>query len=101
MASKVDVQGIIQYGRQALEYLPETEINWRSLTTMVLGDAHAYEGDTTAAYRSSNRGIEGLEGDRQYLLVTGWGNLKLASTLRHKVVTGNHRDLSATDAVSK
>ena len=83
MASKMDLQSIIQYGHQALEYLPETELNWRSLTTIVSGDAQAYMGDTTAAYETRIEALKAWEaiGNIYWILVA---NQKLASTLRAK-----------------
>jgi LuxR family maltose regulon positive regulatory protein len=47
-----DVPGIIQHARQALLYLPQQDLTWRTLAAIVLGDAHLFKGDMTEAYRA-------------------------------------------------
>jgi len=53
-----DVPGIIQHARQALEYLPQQDLTWRSLTAIALGDAHLFKGDMTEAYRARLEALE-------------------------------------------
>jgi LuxR family maltose regulon positive regulatory protein len=38
-AYRCDIPGIIQHSRQALEYLPGQDLNWRSAAAITLGDA--------------------------------------------------------------
>lgn len=40
-AYRGDVAGIIQHARQALEYLPEQDLTWRSIAAMALARAIA------------------------------------------------------------
>jgi LuxR family maltose regulon positive regulatory protein len=47
-----DVPGTIQYSRQALEYLPEQELTWRSTAAIALGDAYGIQGQMAAAYQA-------------------------------------------------
>ncbi len=44
-----DVPAIIQFSRQALEYLPDEKSMWRSAVAIVSGDAHSLSGDLAAA----------------------------------------------------
>ena len=45
-----NIQETIDYSRQALNYLPEQDVTWRSLAAMPLGDANMFKGDIAAAY---------------------------------------------------
>jgi LuxR family maltose regulon positive regulatory protein len=45
-----DVPAIIQYASQALDYLPEQDLSWRSTAAIALGDAQGFKGDMVAAY---------------------------------------------------
>jgi LuxR family maltose regulon positive regulatory protein len=47
-----DVPALIEYGRQALEVLPEEDLIWRSIAAIALGDAHGFRGDMPAAYQA-------------------------------------------------
>jgi LuxR family maltose regulon positive regulatory protein len=80
-AYRGDVPGIIQHARQALEYLPEQDLTWRSIATNALADAHAYKGDMTAAYEARFEALKACKaaGDIYLNIIT---NLKLAITLR-------------------
>ncbi len=76
-----DVPGIIQYSRQALEYLPEQDLTWRSTVTIVLGDAYSFKGDFVAAYRARLESFEmSKAAGNIYLFLIA--SLKLAITLR-------------------
>jgi LuxR family maltose regulon positive regulatory protein len=44
-----DVPAIIQFSRQALQYLPDEKSMWRSAVAIVSGDAHSLSGDLVAA----------------------------------------------------
>ncbi|NIV40686.1 MAG: LuxR family transcriptional regulator, partial [Anaerolineae bacterium] len=47
-----DVEAMALHGRQALEYLPEQELIWRSNAALALGDSQGFRGDVEAAYQS-------------------------------------------------
>jgi LuxR family maltose regulon positive regulatory protein len=78
-----DVPGIIQYSRQALEYLPEQDSVWRSSAAIALGDAYSFKGELAAAYRAR---LEALKASKAagniYLILIA--SLKLAVTLRQQ-----------------
>jgi LuxR family maltose regulon positive regulatory protein len=80
-AYRGDVPGIIQHARQALEYLPEQDLTWRSIASMALADAHAYRGDMIAAYEARFEALKACKATGDiYLIIVA--NLKLAITLR-------------------
>jgi LuxR family maltose regulon positive regulatory protein len=78
-----DVPGTIQYSRQALEYLPEQDSNWRVTATIALGDAYSLGGELAAAVRVQ---LEALEASKAagnlYLMLIA--SMKLAVTLRQQ-----------------
>jgi LuxR family maltose regulon positive regulatory protein len=76
-----DASGIIQHARQALEYLPEQDLTWRSTVSIALGDAHSVKGEMVAAYRAQLEALEACKaaGDVYLVMLT---TLKLATTLR-------------------
>jgi LuxR family maltose regulon positive regulatory protein len=78
-----DVPGMIQHANQALEYLPEQDMTWRSLAAFTLGDAYSYLGDMAASYQARAEALRACEGagDVYYTIVAG---LKLASTLKEQ-----------------
>ena len=78
-----DVQGINQYARQALEYLPEQDLTWRSTATVALGDAYSFNGELTAAYRVRLEGVEASKaaGNIYMILIA---SIKLAITIRQQ-----------------
>jgi LuxR family maltose regulon positive regulatory protein len=78
---RADVQGIIQHAHQALEYLSEQDLTWRSITAITLGDAHGFKGDMTAAYEARLEALKACKaaGDIYCILVA---SNKLAITLR-------------------
>jgi LuxR family maltose regulon positive regulatory protein len=47
-----DVPAIIENSRQALEYLPQQDLTWRSTAAIALGDALGFKGDMVAAYKA-------------------------------------------------
>ncbi len=78
-----DVPGIIQHASQALEYLPEQDLTWRSITAIVLGDAQLNKGDMNAAYEDRLDALNACKaaGDIYFVMVA---NLKLALPLREQ-----------------
>jgi LuxR family maltose regulon positive regulatory protein len=78
-----NVAGMIQHSNQALEYLPEKDLTWRSLAAFTLGDAYSYMGDMSASYQARAEALRSCEatGDVYYTVVAG---LKLASTLKEQ-----------------
>jgi hypothetical protein len=47
-----------QNSRQALEYLPERDLTWRSAATVALGDAYSSIGELATAYRGRLEALE-------------------------------------------
>ena len=76
-----DISRIIQQARQALEYLPEQDLTWRSIAAMTLGDAYNFKGDMTAAYEARLEALKACKaaGDIYFIMVA---SLKVAMTLR-------------------
>ncbi|MCO6453459.1 MAG: hypothetical protein J5I90_21940 [Caldilineales bacterium] len=76
-----DAQGIIQFASQALEYLPEQDSTWRSISSIVLGDAYGFEGDMRAAYTARAEALQicRRDGMTYYSMLA---SMKLAITLR-------------------
>jgi LuxR family maltose regulon positive regulatory protein len=78
-----DAPEIIQHARQALEYLPEQDLTWRSTATVALGDAYSFVGDLAAAYRVR---LEALEASKAagniYMILIA--SVKLAVTMRQQ-----------------
>jgi len=76
-----DVPAIIQYANQALAYLPEQDLTWRSSVGIVLGDAYGFQGDMVAAYEARLAAVQACRasGDIYFEMIA---NLKLAITLR-------------------
>jgi LuxR family maltose regulon positive regulatory protein len=78
-----DVAGIIQYARQALEYLPEQDSGWRSTAAMALGDAHSIQGEMAVAHRARLEALEASKatGNIYLIMLT---SLRLSVTLRQR-----------------
>ncbi len=78
-----DVPGIIQHAKQALEFLPEQELTWRSTVAITLGDGHSIKGDLAAAYQAQLEALEAckMSGNDFLLLIA---NANLAVTLRQQ-----------------
>jgi LuxR family maltose regulon positive regulatory protein len=76
-----DVPGIIQYAHQALDYLPEGDLTWRSTVAIALGDAYRTKGDLMAAYRAQLEALEACKvaGDIYLVMLS---NLKVGIILR-------------------
>jgi LuxR family maltose regulon positive regulatory protein len=76
-----DVQGINQYSHQALEFLPEEDLGWRSAATVTLGDAYSFSGEITEAYRIRLEALE-LSKAADNIYMTLISSMKLAVTMR-------------------
>jgi len=78
-----DVPAIIQHARQALAYLPEQELTWRSTAAVALGDAYGLKGDMVSAYQARLEASKVCKaaGNIYFLLVA---NSKLAITMREQ-----------------
>jgi len=76
-----DVPGIIQHSHRALEYLPEHDLTRRGLAALVLGNAHGFKGNMTAAYQARFEGLQACKASGDIFLVM-LANLQLAITLR-------------------
>ncbi len=78
-----DVPGTIRYSRQALDYLPEKDLTWRSTAAIALGDAYDIKGEMAAAYqtRLDAMATGKAAGD---IFLSMLANLKVAVTLRQQ-----------------
>jgi len=78
-----DVPGIFQFSRQAIEQLPKQDLQWRSIATLALGDAHFVKGEIDKAYRVQREGVETSQAiGCNYMTLCA--NLKLAITAREQ-----------------
>jgi LuxR family maltose regulon positive regulatory protein len=78
-----DITRTIRYARQALEYLPEQELPWRSAALITLGDAYASKGQMVAAHEArSDALVTGKASGDIYILIIV--NLRLAEILRQQ-----------------
>jgi LuxR family maltose regulon positive regulatory protein len=78
-----DIPAINKYSRQALEYLPEQDLTWRSTATVALGDAYSFAGQTAAAYRVRSEALE-LSKAAGNFYMTLIASMKLAVTMRQQ-----------------
>jgi len=78
-----DMPRTIRYARQALEVLPEGELQWRSIALIALGDAYAGQGQMGAAHEARSDALVTAKasGDTYILLIA---NLRLAEILRQQ-----------------
>jgi LuxR family maltose regulon positive regulatory protein len=78
-----DVMATIQYAHQALEYLPQEELPWRSAASIALGDAFVSQGEMVAAHEARSEALvtSKATGDAYILMIA---NLRLAETLRQQ-----------------
>lgn len=78
-----DIQGTKKYARQALEYLPEQDLTFRSTATVALGDAYSFNGELAEAYRVR---LEAMEMSKAagniYMIMIA--SMKLAVTMRQQ-----------------
>jgi LuxR family maltose regulon positive regulatory protein len=76
-----DVQAINKYAHQALEYLPEKDLIWRSTATVALGDAYSFVGDLSSAVRVRQEALEASQAAGNIYMVL-IASMKLTVTLR-------------------
>ncbi|MGB2955849.1 MAG: LuxR C-terminal-related transcriptional regulator, partial [Anaerolineales bacterium] len=78
-----DLPRAIQYARQALEDLPETELPWRTAVLITLGDAYANMGQMEAAQKLHVDALEAARrsGDAYALMIV---SLRQAEILRQQ-----------------
>jgi LuxR family maltose regulon positive regulatory protein len=75
-----NVPGIFEFSEQALQYLPEESLLWRTITMMALGFAQDLGGDTVAAYEAFDEAVRLSEAsDNIYLILST--NLHLGNIL--------------------
>jgi LuxR family maltose regulon positive regulatory protein len=75
-----DVSGLIQQLRQALEHLPERDLDWRSGAATTLGDVYAFSGDMPAAHQARLEALRASEAaGNTYLFL--YNSAKLALNL--------------------
>jgi LuxR family maltose regulon positive regulatory protein len=78
-----DVQETIDYARQALDYLPEQDLTWRSVAALPLGDAYMFKGDIAAAYDTRLEALEmSKKSGHPFMILISNG--RLAWTLRQQ-----------------
>jgi len=78
-----NIQETIDYSRQALNYLPEQDVTWRSLAAMSLGDANMFKDDIAAAYDVRMESLDmSKKSGNPYLILKSNG--RLAWTLRQQ-----------------
>lgn len=76
-----DINGMAQYCSQALDLMPKSDLLWRNLTGIILGNAHGFRGDMAAAYHARYEALQACKaaGD-PYLAMMAY--LEVAITLR-------------------
>jgi len=78
-----DVQETIHFARQALDYLPEQDLTWRSAAALPLGDAYMFKGDIAAAYDTRLEALEmSKKSGHPFMILISNG--RLAWTLRQQ-----------------
>jgi LuxR family maltose regulon positive regulatory protein len=76
-----DLPVTIQHARQALDRLPEQDVNWRSTAAIALGDAYALRGELADAYRARLEAVQASQtGGNIYMIA----RLKLADVYRQQ-----------------
>jgi LuxR family maltose regulon positive regulatory protein len=78
-----DVPAIIEHARQALEYLPQQDLTWRSTVAIALGDAQGFGGDMVAAYQARLEAAEASAAARSTVFSI-LAYIKVAITLREQ-----------------
>ncbi len=81
-----DIPGIIQFSRQALEYLPEQDSAWRSSAAIALGDAHDLNGDLVETNQARLIAMkESKATGNIYLILTAGLKLALAQRVQGRL----------------
>jgi len=76
-----DVQGAIQYARQALAYLPESDSIWRSTAFDCIGTVYSSIGDVASAYQARSEALKASRAARNVYMILN-ASLRLVVTLR-------------------
>lgn len=76
-----DIPGMVKYSSEALDLLPASDLTWRNLTAVILGNAHGFTGNMAAAYYARYEAMQSCQaaGD---LYLTMMSSLELAITIR-------------------
>jgi len=78
-----DAKRINQYAQQALEYLPEQDIVFRSTATVALGDAYSFIGEIESAYQFRLNALEASKAAGNFYMIL-IASMKLAVTMRQQ-----------------
>ncbi len=76
-----DIPAIFKDAREALNYLPEQDLSWRSTATHILGDAYDFQGEMVEAYHARVEAVKVSKATGNSY-VSMIANLKLAIILR-------------------
>jgi LuxR family maltose regulon positive regulatory protein len=78
-----NVQKTMENVYEALEHLPEKELDWRSLAAIVLGEAYAFIPDSAAAFKAQSEAVEAckISGNHYFAMIESG---KLAITLKEQ-----------------
>ena len=78
-----NVHETIKHVYEALEHLPENELDWRSLAAVVLGEAHAFIPDSAAAFKTQSEAVEAckISGNYYFAMIESG---RLAITLKEQ-----------------
>ena len=78
-----NISGLIQHLRQALEYLPDQDLHWRSAVAITLADTYAFNGDLQAAYQARLEALKICEAaNNNYLYM--YNSAKMALNLKYQ-----------------
>jgi LuxR family maltose regulon positive regulatory protein len=76
-----NISGLIQHLRQALDYLPEQDLPWRSAVEITLADVYAFNGDIESAHQVRLEALKSCEASgNTYLFL--YNSAKLALNLK-------------------
>jgi LuxR family maltose regulon positive regulatory protein len=78
---RYNISGLIQHLRQALDYLPEQDLQWRSAVAITLADVHAFSGDIGSAYQVRLEALKACEASGNTYLYL-YNSAKLALNLK-------------------
>jgi LuxR family maltose regulon positive regulatory protein len=80
---QADVPSIIKYAREALKTLPNTDLSWRAIAAMALGDSQYIAGDMNAANSALSEAIRiSREAGNLYIMI--YASIKLAIILQYQ-----------------
>jgi len=81
VSARGDLQRLVQYARQALEFLPKNDLSWRISAMLSLGDVYDFTGDVPSAYQTRVEALEVSKASGNAYLIL-FANLNLVVTLR-------------------